>query len=67
MYPNLEAEISRRNYSKFEFSKSIGIPYSTLIAQLSSGRFTTDEAFKIMDVLKIDTSKIRYLFATDAA
>lgn len=65
MYNNLEAELARRKINKKELSKKTGIPYSTLISKMTSGKFTTDEAFFILDILKIDVAKIRELFATD--
>lgn len=66
MHSNLEAEIARRGISKTELSNKANIPYSTLLNKISSGDFSTDEAFAIADILNIDESKLRELFKKSA-
>lgn len=66
MYANLEAEMARRKITKKKLAERIDIPYQTLRSKFIGGKFSTDEAFKIIDALEMQASDIRYLFASES-
>jgi len=63
MYRNLEAELARKNVSRLELSKILGINVATMSEKMTKpGRLKLEEARKIRDALFPDM-KIDYLFA----
>lgn len=67
MYPNLKAEMSRRNLSIQKLALLIGMPYSTLREKLKGERrLTFDEAVLIKQSLNVDIP-LEMLFSKDIA
>lgn len=64
MYRNLEAELARKNVTRAQLAKILGINIATVSEKLTKpGRLRIDEAFRIRDNLFPDL-KIDYLFQT---
>lgn len=65
MYPNLRAEMARRNITGYELAEKIGITNGTFSLKFNGkSEFTLDEALKIKNVLESDLS-IEVLFSTE--
>lgn len=67
MYPNLKAEMARKDVSVLKLSMMTGIPYATLAPKLRGDkRLYLDEAVKIMSALATKED-IETLFAARTA
>lgn len=65
MYPNLRAEMARKNITGYELAEKIGITNGTFSTKFNGkSEFTLDEAFKIKGVLETDLT-IEVLFAKE--
>lgn len=65
MYPNLEAELKRRNIKRQEFANLLGVGITTISEKMQGkSEFTLAAAFKIKKILGVDMP-IEELFATD--
>lgn len=63
MYRNLEAEIRRQGLTKFKLASLLQMQPSTLSQKLNGkSDFTLKEAFKIKQVLKVETISLEILF-----
>lgn len=66
MFPNLNAEMARRNMTVNALSIKTGIPYSSLAPKLRGQRsIKVEEAVKIKDALETNLA-IKTLFSTKA-
>lgn len=67
MYPNLRAEMSRRNLSIQRLALLVGMPYSTLREKLKGERkLSFDDAMKIKQSLNLNIP-LEILFSTEIA
>lgn len=65
MYPNLRAEMARKNITGYELAEKIGITNGTFSTKYNGkSDFTLNEAFKIKSVLETDLN-VEVLFATE--
>ena len=63
MFRNLEAELTRKNITRKDLARILGINVSTCSEKLTKpGRLKLDEAFKIRDTL-FPEMQIEYLFS----
>lgn len=66
MYPNLNAEMARRNITVMMLSERTGMPYSTLAPKLRGEKpVKMAEAMKIRDAINSNLT-LDYLFAAQA-
>lgn len=66
MYPNLNAEMARRNLTVTRLAELTGIRYGTLVLKIrGKGTFTMKEAVQIRDAINKDLS-LDYLFSLQA-
>ncbi len=62
MFPNLRAEMARKNIKYVAIAEILGISYDSVINKISGKTdFTRSEIFKIRDILFPDLS-LEYLF-----
>lgn len=67
MYPNLEAELSRKNIKRADLAKLLDCSISTISEKLQEkSDFSLQTAFKIRKVLGVDLP-LEYLFARSPA
>lgn len=67
MYPNLKAEMARRNVSVRKLSELIGMSITTLYDKMRGvSSFTFEECLKIKDALGVDVV-VEILFAKEVA
>lgn len=67
MYPNLQAEMSRRNLNIRKFSMLLGMPYNSVREKLRGNRpLTFQEALKIKQTLCVDIP-LEILFSQEMA
>ena len=65
IYPNLNAELARRDIKRSELAKYLKISAPTLVRKMHGDtEFTLEEAFKIYDLLNVDFP-IEDLFSTE--
>lgn len=67
MYNNLKGEMAKKNITKTDISKVLGIHINTVSNKINGrSHFTVEEAFIIKNYFfKKDDLPLRYLFATD--
>lgn len=67
MYPNLEAELKRKNIKRSDLANFLGISLSTMSEKMQGNSdFTFAAAKKIKDFLRVDIP-LEVLFANDSA
>ena len=49
----LRAQMARKNFTQKKLAKSIGVSEKTMVLKIKTGKFGTDEVFKIMSILDI--------------
>lgn len=62
MFPNLQAEQKRRNFTNQQVADKIGMSRVTYESKKKSGRFTASECFNLC---KLFQSSFEYLFNTE--
>lgn len=64
-YPNLEAELKRKNIRRIDLAKALGLALSTISDKLTGkSDISLSLAKKIKDFLRVDTP-LEVLFATE--
>lgn len=65
MFPNLEAEMARRNLNKGDLQKTLGVRYATIVWKTTGkSSFTLEEAFEIQRKM-FPEHTIEYLFSKE--
>lgn len=55
---NIRAEMGRQRVSMAKLSRKTGVPRSTLIGQIDSGRITVDTLVRIAGALSVEVSDL---------
>lgn len=66
MYPNVRAEIARKNLTLTVIAERMGIGVSTLSTKLKNGNFTVTEAKKLKEIVGT-TLTLEELFETEGS